>query len=87
MAAKIGLAGFTLRFERIELLLQPLLGRFARIDGTAFCGQRHPAASLLSISAPAEPVTWEDRFGFSPKKSGPDHAVPVMVLAMAHGVF
>ena len=24
-----------------------------------------------------------DRFGFNPKKSGPDHAVPVIFLAMA----
>ena len=24
-----------------------------------------------------------ERFGFNPKKSGPDHAVPVIFLAMA----
>jgi hypothetical protein len=24
-----------------------------------------------------------DRFGFNPKKSGPDHGVPVICLAMA----
>jgi hypothetical protein len=24
-----------------------------------------------------------DRFGFNPKKSGPDHGVPVIFLAMA----
>jgi hypothetical protein len=27
-----------------------------------------------------------DRFGFNPKKSGPDHAVPVIFRAMAESV-
>jgi hypothetical protein len=43
---------------------------------------------LLSIGASAGAPTGEDRwaagcFDFNPKKSGPDHAVPVISLAMA----
>jgi hypothetical protein len=42
----------------------------------------------LSTGAPAGPGICEDRreagrFGFTPKKSGPDHAVPVIFLAIA----
>jgi hypothetical protein len=43
---------------------------------------------LLSIGSSAGPGSCEerwvaDRFGFNPKKSGPDHAVPVIFRAMA----
>jgi hypothetical protein len=43
---------------------------------------------LLSTGAPAGPGICEDRrevgrFGFTPKKSGPDQAVPVIFLAIA----
>ena len=33
LAANVGLAGFALRRERIEFLLEPFLGGFARVDG------------------------------------------------------
>jgi hypothetical protein len=35
LAGDEGLAGFALRLQRIELLFEPLLGRFARVDRTA----------------------------------------------------
>src|SRR6266446_1979775 len=35
LAADVGLAGFALRLERIELLLEPLLGGFASVDRAA----------------------------------------------------
>jgi hypothetical protein len=43
---------------------------------------------LPTVGAPAEPGSCEDwratdRFGFNPKKSGPDQAVPVIFLAKA----
>jgi hypothetical protein len=34
LAVDEGLAGFTLRLQRIELLLEPLLGRFAGVNCT-----------------------------------------------------
>jgi hypothetical protein len=48
------------------------------------CGSRAKDAALrLSIGSSAGPCSCEDRrvagrFGFNPKKSGPDHAVPVI---------
>jgi hypothetical protein len=43
---------------------------------------------LLSIASPVGYAGCEERrlvarFGFTPKKSGPDHAVPVIFLAIA----
>jgi hypothetical protein len=43
---------------------------------------------VASLFSPAEPGPRERlkaavRFGFNPKKSGPDHAVPVIFLARA----
>src|SRR5437773_2661721 len=35
LAADVGLAGFALRLERVELLLEPFLGGFAGVDRTA----------------------------------------------------
>jgi hypothetical protein len=42
---------------------------------------------LFSVGSPIGPDSCEDlraadRFGFTPKKSGPDHAVPVIFLAI-----
>ena len=63
-------------------------GKGSRICGCRLrsaCGSSQLAASLFS---PAEPGPREGlraavRFGFNPKKSGPDHAVPVIFRAMA----
>src|SRR5260221_13061742 len=35
LAADKGLAGFALRLQRVELLIQPVLGGFAGVDGAA----------------------------------------------------
>jgi hypothetical protein len=72
LAADEGLAGFALRRERVEFLPEPF-----RSAG----GSRQPAALRLSIASPVGYAGCEDRrvagrFGFNPKKSGPDHAVP-----------
>ena len=88
LAADVGLTGFALRGQRVEFLLQPLLGGFAGCRSRNACGSRHPAALLLSIGALARSGSREkcrvaDRPSFNPKKSGPDHAVPVIVLATA----
>src|SRR4029077_1043878 len=42
LAADIGLAGFALRLERVELLLKPFLGRFAGVDRTALAARVSP---------------------------------------------
>ena len=60
--------------ERVEFLLEPF-----RSAG----GSRQPAALRLSIASPVGYAGCEDRrvagrFGFNPKKSGPDHAVPAV---------
>jgi hypothetical protein len=40
LARDEGLTGFALRLQRIELLLEPLLGRFAGVDRTAHASVR-----------------------------------------------
>jgi hypothetical protein len=60
LAVDEGLAGFTLRLQRIELLLEPLLGRFAGVNRTAdgsvppCCGSWffHWLASATRMHAP-----------------------------------
>jgi hypothetical protein len=64
--------GFALCRERGEFLLEP---------SASAGGSRQPAALRLSIASPVGYAGCEDRrvagrFGFNPKKSGPDHAVP-----------
>ena len=39
LAVDIGLGRLALRLQRIEVLLKPLLGRFARIDGASNDGR------------------------------------------------
>ena len=41
LARDVGLAGLALRIERVELLLEPLLGGFAGVDGAGNAG--HPS--------------------------------------------
>jgi len=64
------LARLALSMERIEVLLQPLLRGFARIDGTALerrLSRARDALPLLTL--------------FRPKKVGPDQRLPVIVRA------
>src|SRR5207245_6869348 len=42
LAADIGLAGFALRLERVELLLEPFLGGFAVVDRAALAARVTP---------------------------------------------
>src|SRR6476661_252727 len=59
LAVDEGLAGFALRLQRIEFLLEPFLGRFASVDRTTDssvpprCGSRffHGPASATSMDA------------------------------------
>src|SRR5262249_13169057 len=39
LAADIGLASIALRLQRIEFLIEPFLGRVARVDGAALVGR------------------------------------------------
>src|SRR5712671_354269 len=42
LAADVGLAGFALCLERVELLLEPFLGRFPGVDRTALAARVTP---------------------------------------------
>src|SRR5271170_2522162 len=81
LAVYEGLAGLTLRLQRIELLLEPLLGRFASIDRASDgsvppravgCWPRHRLAS----GKEARPRL------LTPKNRGPDQCVPVIRWAI-----
>ena len=83
--ADVGLAGFALRRERIEFLLEPFLGGFAGVDratSAARISSRHRRPLRLNV-VPREGLRATVRFAFNPKKSGPDHAVPVIFPARA----
>src|ERR1700736_576738 len=47
LAVDEGLAGFALRLQRIELLFEPFLGRFASVDPTADCSVPPPGSWYL----------------------------------------
>jgi hypothetical protein len=71
LAGDIGLAGFALRVQRVELLLEPLLGRSPGIDSAAeFAGDR----GLRHAGLPCR---------LMPKKTNPFQRVPVIARAMA----
>ena len=63
------LAGLALGVERVELLLQPFLGRFARVDRAALFAHRGLHARALRL--------------FNPKNTQPFQRVPVIARAMA----
>ena len=76
-----GRASFALGVQRIERLLQTLLGRFAGIDRTTnpLAG---PLLSLFGLRHHVPP--WSD-VAFPPRarrKRGPDQCVPVIFLAI-----
>ena len=85
LARDVGLAGLALGIEGVELLLQPLLGRFAGVDGAAQaqraaarpCGRSCCLRRALVMRRPplsAEPLPDVTM----PKKRGPDQCAPVM---------
>src|SRR6267142_1906832 len=56
LAADVGLAGFALRLERVELLFEPFLGGFAGVDGAALPARvtrRHGCPPSAPIPFPA----------------------------------
>ena len=72
LASDIGLRGIVLGIERVEVLLEPLVGRDAGIDRAAnrFCGSGlHAETSFLGLSR-------------RPKNLGPFQRVPVMAKAI-----
>jgi len=80
LALDEGLARFALGVQRIERLLQPILGGFAGVDGAAL---RPPAAArrrLVHDDSPAM-VARDARF-FTRKKRGPDQCTPVIRVAI-----
>jgi len=82
LAVDESLAGFALRLQRIELLLEPLLGGFAGVDRTADpfnppCSGKHKSPHQPAPAA-AEAVASL----IKPKNRGPDQCAPVIRLAM-----
>ena len=67
LALDEGFAGLALGVERVEALLQPLLGRLAGVDGTA---------QALGLGGLHRPLSR------SPKKRGPDQRAPVISRAI-----
>ena len=68
LALDVGLGGLALGVERVELLLQPMLGRDPGVDGAA---QTLDARLFMLPGAPSR----------RPKKRGPFQRVPVMARA------
>src|SRR5690606_29310091 len=91
LRADIGLTSFPLSFQRVEVLIEALLGRLAGVDRTA-------ESSLLAHAA--SPCSWvvartlvvsgclgrAEAGRSNPKNLGPDHLVPVMATAVADNV-
>jgi hypothetical protein len=71
LAAHIGFGGVMLGIERVEILLQPMLGGDPGIDGAA-----NPLGGPMAHDCPSVGPR-------RPKKRGPDHRVPVMAKATA----
>ena len=83
LAGDIGFAGLALGMQRVELLLQTLLGRFARVDGAAQLAQDR-LGHVVGLCARA--VIRLPLFALRllrPKKTHPFQRVPVMARAMA----
>ena len=72
LALDVGLGRLALGVERVEVLLQPVVGRDPGVDGAA------QALALGLGSSPGLPATEP---GPSPKKRGPLQRVPVMARA------
>jgi hypothetical protein len=74
LAGDIGIAGFALRIEGVEFLLQALIGGFARIDRAAALARERRGCRIAAGHALAFR---------KPKNSQPFQRVPVMARAMA----
>src|SRR6202158_1329288 len=74
LAFNVGGGGIVLRVQRVELLVEPVVGRNPSIDRAADRldgGSLHDRASMANRSSLSR----------SPKKRGPLHLVPVMAKA------
>src|SRR5262249_40248894 len=76
LALDVGFGGFALGVQRIEVLVQPLFGAFARVDGTTSRGRRKRFRL-------ARRGHWSCPFVVSPKKKCPEQCEPVTALATA----
>ena len=74
LALDIGRGGIVLRVERVEFLIEPVLGGDPRVDRTA--DRLDPWRLHVGIRA-VEPPSLSRR----PKKRGPFHLVPVIAKA------
>ena len=74
LAGDVGLAGFTLRVEGIEFLLQALISGFAGVDRAAALARERRGCGVAAGHAPAFR---------KPKNIQPFQRVPVMARAMA----
>src|SRR6266404_9433935 len=73
-ADRLGGGSIVLRVQRVELLVEPMLGRDPRIDRTA---DRSDGWSLHGRASVVDRSSLSRR----PKKRGPFHLVPVMAKA------
>src|SRR5258707_8163438 len=71
----IGGSSVVLRIQRVELLIEPMLGGDPGVDGAA---DRFDRSWLHDR---ASPMANESALSLSPKKRGPFHLVPVMAKA------
>ena len=71
LAADIGLRGIMLGVERVEVLLEPVVGRHPGVDGAADRLDRQPLHGC----------TCDSDLSFRPKNLGPDQWVPVIAKA------
>ena len=74
LAGDVGLAGLALRLQRVELLVEALLGRLPGVDRAAQLADR------LALGTAAHAAL---RWLFSPKKTSPFQRVPVIARAIA----
>ena len=82
LARDIGLTGFPLCIEGIEVLLETRFGGFTGVDGES---APWPDSSLVVVSD-AQPWSAADALspeGRTPKKRGPDQCAPVIRWAIA----
>ena len=77
LADNVSFARLALSIEAVELLVQSLLGRLARVD----CATKWTAAApdVGPCPSPCQPPTLLVR----PKKRGPDQPAPVICRAIA----
>ena len=82
LAVDEGLAGFALRLQRIEFLLEPLLGGFAGVDRTADGSVPPRAAGRWLLHWPASATSDARARLLRPKNRGPDQCAPVIRSAI-----